>query len=203
MSAPRRAGHLYEALGRKAARQLPGAVGSGRCRPRRGQDLCLPRRAGRCRPEQQLGRPRRDARHFDGALPRLDAWPDDVRRALLHGPARLPDRPSRSRAHRLGLRGSQHADHDENGGGRARGHRRRRVRSLPALSRGPARSRRGGRGLALRPHAGLSSPISPRLARSGRSAPVMGATPFWARSASLCASPRSSGETKAGSQSTC
>ena len=73
------------------------------------------------------------------------ARPHDVRGALLDGPARLPDRPHRRPAHRLALRGGEHADHDPHGRRRARRARRgRRVRALPPFGR-ECRSRRASR----------------------------------------------------------
>ena len=72
-------------------------------------------RQGRRRPDQQLGRPGRDARHagalFDGCM----RGPHDVRRAVLHGPARLAHRAHRRRDHRQPLRRRQHAHHDAHG----------------------------------------------------------------------------------------
>ena len=91
---------------------------------------------------------RRDA---DRALQRLDARAHDVRGAVLDGPARLSDRPHRRPAHRLALRGGEHADHDPHGRRRPRRARRgRRVRALPAFGRDAARGRRGGRAVAVR-----------------------------------------------------
>ena len=83
-------------------------------------------------------------------LHRLDEGPNDVRRALLDGPARLADRPHRRPADRLGVRRGQHADHDPHGPGSARRPRQRRLGALPAFGRRPARRRRQGRALAVR-----------------------------------------------------
>ena len=78
------------------------------------------------------------------------AGPDDVRGALLDGPARLTDRPHRRRADRLGVRRGQHAHHDPNGQRRPRGaRRRRRVRPLRAFGRGATGAGAGRRGLAV------------------------------------------------------
>ncbi len=82
----------------------------------------------------------------DRLLHRGHARPHDVRRPVLDGPARVADRPHRRAAHRLRLRGRQHADHDPHGPGPPRrAGRRRRVRPLPPLRRLPARRRRGHR----------------------------------------------------------
>jgi phosphoenolpyruvate carboxykinase (GTP) len=112
---------------------------SRRRRSGRGPHLHLLRHRGRCRSQQQLARPRRDARRAHRALHRCHARPHHVRRAVLDGPARLTHRPHRRAAHRLGLRRGQHADHDPHGPGSARRARRRRVGALRALGRGPAR----------------------------------------------------------------
>ena len=80
----------------------------------------------------------------------LDEGPHHVRGAVLDGPARLAHRPHRRAAHRLGLRGRQHADHDPHGPGRPRrARRRRRVRALPALGRRAARAGPGRRAVAV------------------------------------------------------
>ena len=52
---------------------------------------------------------------LDGPLQGRHEGPHHVRGALLHGPARLGHRPHRRAAHRLGLRGRLHADHDPHG----------------------------------------------------------------------------------------
>ena len=152
--------------------------------------ICSTERARR-RPEQQLAPARRDARRDDRALHRGDEGPHDVRRAVLDGPARLPHRPHRRAAHRLGVRRRQHADHDPDGPGRARRPRRhRRVRALRPLRRRPARRRasRTWPGRATRTTS--TSCTSRRPGRSSRSARATAATPCSARSASPCASPR-------------
>ena len=61
------------------------------------------------------GGPGRDEGHDARALPGRHAGPDDVRRAVLDGPARLAHRPHRRAAHRLALRRREHADHDPHG----------------------------------------------------------------------------------------
>ena len=126
----------------------------------------------RRRPHQQLARPRRDARDPEGPVHGLHAGPDDVRRALLHGPPRQPDRPHRRRAHRLGLRGRLDADHDEDGDRAARGPGRGgRVRPLPALRRDAARTRAARRALAMQRgqqvHRALPRDPRDRLVRLG------------------------------------
>ena len=146
---------------------------------------------GRRRPDEQLDRARRDAPGAHRAVPRLDARPDDVRRAVLDGPDRLPDLLHRRAADRLRLRGRVDADHDPDGaGGARRARRRRRVRALPALGRRAARptERRMSRGRAT-PRTSTSC-TSPRRARSGRSGRATAATRCSARSASRCGSPR-------------
>ena len=60
--AARRRRDVRAALGGQAPQLLPGAVGPGRRRPRRGPHLHLLRARGRRRPDQQLARPGRDAR---------------------------------------------------------------------------------------------------------------------------------------------
>ena len=155
-------------------------------------------------PDEQLDRPRRDAREAQRPLRRLHGGPHDVRRAVLDGPARLADRAHRRRADRLRLRRREHADHDPHGQGRARrARRRRRVRPVRALRRhaadGGRRGRRRGRAT---PRTSTSS-TSPRRARSGRSARATAATRCSARSASRCGSRRSWRATRAGWPSTC
>ena len=83
---------------------------------------------------------RADARR---PLQGLHEGPHHVRRAVLHGPARLGHRPHRRAADRLGLRRGLHAHHDPHGHGRPGGARRRRVRPVPALGRRAARAGRG------------------------------------------------------------
>ena len=133
--AARRRRHLHQARRGQAPEQLLGPLRPGRRRPRRGPHLHLLRERGRRRPDQQLARPGRDARRADAAVHRRDEGPHHVRRAVLHGPARLAHRPHRRAAHRLRLRRRQHADHDPHGPGRPRRARRRRVGAVPALGR--------------------------------------------------------------------
>ena len=74
---------------------------------------------------------------------RLHARPDDVRRALQHGPARLANRADRRRADRLAVRRRQHADHDAHGPRRATTCWAPTASSCPACTRSARRSRRG------------------------------------------------------------
>ena len=87
--AARRRRDLRALSRRQAAQLLPGAVGPGRRRPRRGPHVHLLGARGRRRPDQQLARARRDARPARRPVRGLDARPHDVRRAVLDGPARL------------------------------------------------------------------------------------------------------------------
>ena len=127
--------------------------------------ICSERR-GRRRPEQQLARPGRDARRDDRAVHRRHAGPHHVRGAVLHGPARLAHRPHRRAAHRLGLRGRQHAHHDPHGPGRARRARRRPVGAVRALGRRTAAAGRGRRARGRATPTTSTSSTSPRPARS-------------------------------------
>ena len=108
-----------------------------RRRPRREPHLHLLREGGRRRPDQQLDRRRpRCATTLERLFARLHARPHDVRRALLHGPARLADLRARRRDHRLRLRRDLHEDHDPHGqGGARRAGRRRLLRAGRALRR--------------------------------------------------------------------
>ena len=115
------------------------------------------------------GSSRGDAAHARRALRRLHARAHDVRRAVLDGTARQPDRAHRRRAHRQPVRRGQHAHHDAHGPRRVRRARhRRRFRAVRAFGRraagrGQARRRRG---RATRTTS--TSCTSPRRARSGR-----------------------------------
>ena len=77
------------------------------------------------------------------------------------------------------------------------------LRALPALRRRAARSRAGGRDVAVQPRAARTSATSRRTARSGRSAAGTAAMPSSARSASRSASRRRWAGTRAGWPSTC
>ena len=114
----------------------------------------------RRRADQQLARPGRDAGDAQGPVRRLDAWPDDVRGAVLDGPARLSDLLHRRAADRLAVRGGVDADHDPDGPGRARRARRgRRFRAVPALGRGAAGGRAGGRAVAVQRRQQVHRPL--------------------------------------------
>ena len=179
-----------------------------RRRARRGPDLHLLRAARRTPgPTNHWMAPAEMREIFTGddraCSAGVDARPHDVRRAVLHGPARLPALRDRRRDHRLRLRRRLHAHHDPDGPGRAgRARRRRRLRQGRALASAPRspRARPTCRGRATPPS---TSRTSPRTARSGPTAPATAATPCSARSATRCASPPSWPATRAGSPSTC
>ena len=128
---------------------------------------------------------------LDGAVRRLHARAHDVRRAVLDGPARQPDRAHRRRAHRQPVRRRQHELMTRMG--RAvlrRARHRRRVRAVRAFGRRAARAGPARRAVALQ-HASTSTSCTfPRRARSGRTARATAATRCSARSASRCASRR-------------
>ena len=106
--------------------------------------ICSEARGGR-RADEQLARAGGDAQGarrscLTGSMLR----PDDVRGAVLDGPARVADLLHRRAADRLGLRRVLDADHDPDGpAGARRARRGRRVRAVPALGRLPALSGRG------------------------------------------------------------
>ena len=162
-----------------------------------------PRRSTPARPTTGVTRPR-CAQTLDGLFKGSHEGPHHVRRPLLHGPARLGHRPHRRAAHRLGLRGRLHADHDPHGHAAPSRCSATTASSSPACTRWARRSSRARptcRGRAT-PRTSTSS-TSPRPARSSRTARATAATPCWARSASPCASPRSWPATTAGWPSTC
>ena len=133
--------HLREALRRQAPELLPRALGPRRRRARRGPHLhLLASSESDAGPTNNWRDPDEMRETLDGPVPRLDAGPHDVRRAVLDGPARLADRPHRRAAHRLRVRRGQHADHDPHGQGRARRARRRTATSFPACTRSATRS---------------------------------------------------------------
>ena len=202
--APRRQRHVHRARPGQAAEQLLRPQRSRRRRPGRGPHLHLQRARGRRRPDEQLARPRRDARRAHRAVHGRDARPHAVRRAVLDGPARLADRAHRRRAHRLRVRGGEHA-HDD-----AHGQAARSTCSAPTASSCRACTRSACRSNPGRPTCRgrattttSTSCTSPRRARSGRTARATAATRCSARSASPCASRASWRATRAGSPSTC
>ena len=139
----RRGRHVHQAQRGEAPEQLPRPLRPERRRARRGPHLHLQPREARRRPDEQLdGARARCTAILDRPVRRLHARPDDVRRAVQHGPARLADRPRRRRAHRLAVRRREHADHDPHGPrGARRARQRRRLRPVHALGRHAARAR--------------------------------------------------------------
>ena len=130
---------------------LLGPLRPGRRRARRGPHVHLQRARGRRRPDQQLARPRRDARRAARALHRArcaaarstscrSRWARSARRSRTSAWS-SPTRPtSRSRMRMMTRMGA----------GRARrARRRRRVRALRALGRRAARARPGRRAVAV------------------------------------------------------
>ena len=98
---------------------------------------------GRRRPDEPLARPGRDARAAGGEVRRRDARAHALRRPVLDGPARLPDRRDRRPADRLRLRRGLDADHDPHGPGRARRSSATTATSCPACTPSARRSSRG------------------------------------------------------------
>ena len=145
----------------KRPNSYPGLQRPERRGPRRGPHLHLHPAPGGCRPDQQLGRPGRDARlaadrqgrRHAGTVQGLDARPHHVRRALLDGPAGLAHLAHRRGTVRQRLRGGEHAHDDAHGQGGARpaGHRRP-LRALRAQRRCAAAAGPGRRALALQRH---------------------------------------------------
>ena len=186
----RRSRHVRAALGRQAPQLLSRAVGPRGRRARREPHVHLLEVRGGCRPDQQLARPRRDARAAAREVHRLHARPHPVRGSVLDGPARLADLRDRRAADRLGLRRRLDADHDPHGAARTRLPRREMATSSRACTppaRRWARARRAVHGRATRTS---TSSTTPRRARSGPTARATAATRCWARSASRCGSHR-------------
>ena len=120
---------------------LPAPLGSFRRRPGGAPDLCLHPQARGRGSEQQLDGPCRGQPEGRRAVRRQHARPDHVRRAVLHGTARLPLRAVRRGDHRQRIRRAQHAHHDAHGRVGAGPHRARRcIRAWAALD-GRSRSR--------------------------------------------------------------
>ncbi len=191
-------------LRRQASQLLPRPLRPRRRRPSRRPHLHLLRARGRRRPDQQLARSGRDAGDAERPVQGLHDGADDVRGALLDGPARLRHLRNRRPAHRLRLRRDEHADHDPDGQARARdARRRRRLRPLRALGRDAADRGQSKTSPGPATRTTSTSSTTRRAARSGRSAPAMAATPCWARSASRCGSPRRWPAMRAGWPSTC
>ena len=143
-------------------------------------------------------------RTLQRSVRRLHARPHAVRGAVLDGTDRQPDRAHRHRDLRHSLRRRQHAHHDAHGARRLRRARRRRaLRALRAFGRRAACGRPARRRVALQQGTQVHRALSGGRARSGPSARATAATRCWARSASRCASRRSSGATRAGWPSTC
>ena len=98
-----------------------------------------------------------------GLFEGFDAGPDDVRRPVLDGPARVAVRPHRDPVDRLAVRRREHADHDPHGRRRPRDPGGRGVRPLPPLGRLPARRcrrhRPAGGALALRRREQVHRPL--------------------------------------------
>ena len=157
----RRRRHVHAARRGQAPEQLLGALRSRRRRPRRGPHVHLLGSEERRRPDQQLARPRRDARRAARAVHGRDAGPHDVRRAVLDGPARLADRPHRRAAHRLRLRRREHADHDPHGPGAPSTCSATTASSCRACTRSARRSsrRRGRRAVAVQRRQQVHRPL--------------------------------------------
>ena len=125
--------------------------------------ICSLRKAG-CRPHQQLGGSAGDEGEAHGPVRRLHEGPHPLRDSLQHGTPGLQHRPHRHRAHRLALRGREHAHHDPHGAQGLGRPGRGRLRALPALRGSAPAARREGRALALQPGGEVHRPL-PRGAR--------------------------------------
>ena len=121
---------------RRSSRLLLPPLQPERRRARRAPHLHLHADQGRGRADQQLDGAGGGVPEARRALRRLDEGPHHVRRALRHGTGALAVRQGRHRAHRLRVRGAQHADHDAHGEGRrsTASARVERVQQGPALA---------------------------------------------------------------------
>ena len=94
-------------------------------------------------PTNNWEEPGQDARDPERPVQGLHEGPHHVRHPVLHGSARLADRPDRRRDHRLRLRRGQHAHHDPHGQGRLRRSSAPTANSCPACTRSARRSKPG------------------------------------------------------------
>ena len=133
----------------------------GRRGPRRGPHVHLLGEEGRCRTDQQLGRPSRDEGDTHGPLQGLDEGPHAFRDSLQHGPDRIAHREDWRGDHRFALRRCQHAHHDPRRQQGDRGAwRRRRVRQGHALGRRAARGQQPRRAVAVQRQQQVHLPFS-------------------------------------------